>query len=199
MQGSRVQTEDTVKIFNAAKINLNLHSSLKAEEAVTHGDFVNPRTFEIAACGAFQLVDERTHMPELFTPEEMATFGSMEDLKAKLEYYFAHPEERERIAGLGRSRVLAEHTYAGRMRALLDFAKERLPSFPKNRDRVAWPEGVSEKLVPELSALMETLALPVDSDFEQVITALRQRSGKLAPLESALLFLDEWKKQYKVQ
>jgi hypothetical protein len=59
MQGQRINTEDTVRIFNAATINLNLHSSARADELVSNGDFVNPRTFEIAACGAFQLVDSR--------------------------------------------------------------------------------------------------------------------------------------------
>ncbi len=59
LKGKRISPEEAVRIFNAAKINLNLHSSVRPEADVVRGDFVNPRTFEIAACGAFQLVDER--------------------------------------------------------------------------------------------------------------------------------------------
>ncbi len=65
MKGARVSPEECVKIFNATKINLNLHSSVQAKELVTFGDFINPRTFELAACGSFQLVDKRTLLMEL--------------------------------------------------------------------------------------------------------------------------------------
>ena len=83
--GARISPEEAVKIYNASKINLNLHSSVNPKTLVTGGDFVNPRTFELAACRVFQLVDERTLLPELFAPDELATFSSMEDLKSKID------------------------------------------------------------------------------------------------------------------
>ncbi|MBU4243902.1 MAG: glycosyltransferase, partial [Proteobacteria bacterium] len=86
MQGARVSPEECVKIFNATRINLNLHSSIQAEELVTLGDFVNPRTFELAACGAFQLVDQRTLLEEAFADDELATFTSMAELLEKIDY-----------------------------------------------------------------------------------------------------------------
>src|SRR5207244_1404466 len=57
--GARISTEDTVRIFNATRVNLNLHSSTYVDGVEPRGDFVNPRTFELAAAGAFQLVDRR--------------------------------------------------------------------------------------------------------------------------------------------
>jgi spore maturation protein CgeB len=196
MKDVRISPEEAVRIFNAAKINLNLHSSVKAEPAVTFGDFVNPRTFEIAACGAFQLVDERGLLPELFAKGEVATFNSLEDLKNQVDYYLKHPEERTAIAEKGLARTLKDHTYQMRMQTLLDFVAERLPSWPKSRQSSDWGEGLPAELRAELDTLEENLQLPKGADFETVITALRQRSGKLSSLESALLFLDEWKKQY---
>ena len=65
-----------MKIYNASKININLHSSLQTTDLVSRGDFVNPRTFELAAAGAFQLVDERSLLGELFGADELATFTS---------------------------------------------------------------------------------------------------------------------------
>ena len=59
----RVKPEEYVKIFNATDINLNLHSSSERDGVDPSGDFVNPRTFELAACGAFQLCDERSMFP----------------------------------------------------------------------------------------------------------------------------------------
>ncbi|MDR1242920.1 MAG: glycosyltransferase [Deltaproteobacteria bacterium] len=196
MKGERISPEDAVRIFNAAKINLNLHSGIKAEPAVTRGDFINPRTFEIACCGAFQLVDERTLLPELFAEDEIGSFSTLEDLKNKLDYYLQRPEEREAIAERGRARVLKEHTYQARMKTLLDFVAGRLPDWPAMRPYTGWGEDLEPELCTRLEALMETLQLPAGADFETVIAALRGRSGKLSSLESALLFLDEWKKQY---
>jgi spore maturation protein CgeB len=200
MKGVRISPEEAVRIFNAAKINLNLHSSVKAEEAVTFDDFVNPRTFEIACCGAFQLVDERTLLPELFAKDELVTFNSMEDLQNKINYYLQHEQEREAIAEKGRARVLKEHSYQARMKTLLDFVASKLPDWPESRQSTDWRAMTGQELPQELCAQLDTLAenlqLPPEADFKTVITALRQRTGKLSSLESALLFLDEWKKQY---
>ncbi len=51
--GARISPEDAVKIYNASKINLNLHSSVNPKTLVTGGDFVNPRTFELPRAGRF--------------------------------------------------------------------------------------------------------------------------------------------------
>ncbi|MCL1915139.1 MAG: glycosyltransferase [Desulfovibrionaceae bacterium] len=200
MEGRRISPEETVRIFNAAKINLNLHSGTRREEAVTHGDFVNPRTFEIAACGAFQLVDRRTLMPELFADGELAVFDSLEELTDKIEHALAHPEERAAMAGRARERVLREHTYAHRMRVLLEFAAA-LPGWPRPRTDsglAAELANLPGDLRNGLAELLQSLELPPATDFETLIAALRSRSGVLSPLECALLFLDEWRKQYRV-
>jgi spore maturation protein CgeB len=92
--GRRVDTEESVRVFNAARINLNLHSGLDPAKLVPEGDFVNPRTFELAMCGAFQLVSDRTLLPEVFSKDEVAVFDSMEGLKQAVRHYLAHPGER---------------------------------------------------------------------------------------------------------
>lgn len=197
MQGQRISTEDAVRIFNAAAVNLNLHSSVKASELVPHGDFVNPRTFEIAACGAFQLVDSRTLMPELFGEDDLATFSSLPELEEKIVYFAGKPEERKAFADRARARVLADHTYAARMRALLSFAESRLPVREK-RIGNDWPEDLPETLRADLRDLYGALGLSSGAGFGDVVAAVRRKDGKLNPLETAILFLDEWKKQYSL-
>ena len=194
-QGSRISTEDSVRIYNATAINLNLHSSVRTEALVSGGDFVNPRTFELAACEAFQLVDRRSLMPELFRDDELAVFESLEDLREKIDFYSERPEERRAMAARARARVLAEHTYAARMCALLDFARERIPGFGQ-RKPVSWPENMPEDMKRSASRLMDDLELGANASFEDVITAIRAKSGLLSDAEAALLFLDEWKKLY---
>ena len=99
------------------------------------------------------------------------------------------------MAARARARVLAEHTYAGRMRGLLDFARERIPGFGR-RKPVAWPADMPESMKESASRLMDELGLGADAGFDDVVAAVRARSGRLSDAESALLFLDEWKKLY---
>ena len=194
-QGSRISPEDCVRIYNATAVNINLHSSVRPDSLVSGGDFVNPRTFELAACGAFQLVDRRSLMPELFGEDELAVFDSMEELTEKIGYYKSRPEARKSLADKARARVLADHTYAGRMKTLLDFARERIPGFGR-RKAVAWPADMPEDMKNSASRLMEDLELGANASFDDVVTAIRAKSGRLSDAESALLFLDEWKKLY---
>jgi spore maturation protein CgeB len=199
LQGARVSAEDGVKIFNATKINLNLHSSMSTDALVSGGDFVNPRTFELAACGAFQLVDKRSLLPELFGPDELATFASLDELQTLIDQYLGKPEEREAIAKRGRARVLAEHTYRRRVETLLDFIRARRPGWPTPRAaNPALLADYPEDLRTDLGALLNTLKLPQDAPFDDVVWTLRQQNGRLAELDAAILFLDEWRKQYGV-
>ena len=196
LEGRRMTTEETVKIFNAATVNLNLHSSVGVENPVPGGDFVNPRTFELAMCGAFQLVDRRTLLPGLFAADELAQFGNLEELKERLHYFLAHPEERAAYAARARARALAEHTYAARMETLLEFTAARLPGWPAPRREDAALAELPPQLRDELAALLGDLSLPPDVSFNDLIRAVRARQGLLTPLETSLLFLDEWRKQY---
>lgn len=193
--GQRITPEDAVRIFNATAVNLNLHSSVRNGDPVSHGDFVNPRTFEVAACGAFQLVDERSLLPELFAPDSLAVFRTLEELRDKIRHYRTHPEERKAMAARAREEVLQRHTYAVRMRALLDFASQRLPDFG-SRNAPAWPENMPEETQKAVTGLLQELQLPENAAFTDVITAVRAKSGQLSDVEAALLFLDEWQKQY---
>ncbi|MCP3676725.1 MAG: glycosyltransferase [Deltaproteobacteria bacterium] len=125
-QGTRISTEESVKVFNASRINLNLHSSQRYEGVSPDGDFVNPRCFELAACGAFQLTDYRSHLPRFFKEgSEVVCYRDSEDLRKKINYYREHPDEREAIAKRGRERVLRDHTYVARMEEMMEFLINR--------------------------------------------------------------------------
>ena len=119
-KNQRIDPIDIVKIYNAGKINLNLHSSKFHEGVNPAGDFVNPRTFEIAACGGFQLVDERSELVELMEPgTEVVTFNSIDNLCEKVDYYLNNENEARLIALNGKKRVLNEHTIQHRMHEML--------------------------------------------------------------------------------
>ena len=190
--GARIETEEVVRIFNASAININLHSSVRPGVLVGDGDFVNPRTFELAACGAFQLVDRRALLHELFADGELALFSDMTELLELIQYYRFRPEERDAIAARGRSRVLAEHTYEHRMQALLQHAADLMPA----KTAQGWLADVPLELRQEMTALLAKLNLPESVSFDDLVWSVRAQQGQLDRLETAILFLDEWRKQY---
>jgi spore maturation protein CgeB len=116
--GARIDTDTCVKVFNATAINLNLHSS-SSLGLDAHPDFVNPRTFELAACGAFQLMDERTLLSEIFTSEEVVRFSRPADVPFLIRTWLKDSAARRVCADAARRRVLREHTYRHRMQDLL--------------------------------------------------------------------------------
>jgi spore maturation protein CgeB len=196
LKGARVTPEECVKIFNATTINLNLHSSIQAEELVTYGDFVNPRTFELAACGAFQLVDKRSLLSEAFAEDELATFSSMSELLEKIDYFKNKPEECTIFAEKAKARVLADHTYKARMRTLIDFTAQRIEGWPKQTASPTALDAIPPKLAADIRSLLGKLSLPEDVTFEDLVWAVRQQQGTLSELDTAILFLDEWQKLY---
>lgn len=188
-QGQRIGEEESVRIYNATRINLNLHSSLRAESLISHGDFVNPRTFELAAMNAFQLVDRRSLLPELFAGDELACFDNEAEMYRLIDHFLAHPEERAAYCQRARQRVLADHTYEQRMQQLLDYAAEQYGPWQA--------EAPGPELAPPLRELLSRLELGAGASFEDVIYRLRRQSGALSETETAMLFLDEWRRQYR--
>lgn len=190
---TRVDTATCVKIFNASAVNLNLHSSTYHEGIDPDGDFVNPRTFEIACCSGFQLVDRRSLMPDLFSGDELETFGSLADLRDKLGHYLADPDSRRRMTARGRARVLAEHTYEARMEELLALMLCAYPVIAEQRDaRAGSQESLREELesLPGIEPLLPHLDAGGQIDLDTICGAIG-KGGPLSRAERLLLMLRE--------
>ncbi len=189
---ARIDTETCVKIFNASALNLNLHSSLSHEGVVPDGDFVNPRTFEIPSCGAFQLVDRRSLLGELFEEGEVELFSDLPELRAKIDHFLQRPEERHRVAQLGRKRVLAEHTYGARMEELL---AEVLAAHPPLAEKMASRQEEKARRHARingqegLAEFLERLPKGKAPTMNDVYTALAAGEGNLSRAERIFLAL----------
>jgi spore maturation protein CgeB len=115
----RITPSERRHIYVNSKINLNLHSSSHGE-GDWNGDFVNPRTFEIAGLGGFQLTDTRELLPLHFDlKNEIPVFESPSSMLDAIKYYMSHDSERNEMATNARARVLKEHTYRHRAMEIL--------------------------------------------------------------------------------
>ena len=123
-QGRGVYDHEKVRAFRGAKVVLNM---------LHYGEVwgVNVRTFEAAGAGAFQMVDARPGLEQLFDDgQELVTFSDMSDLKANLTYWLPREGERRRIAEAGCRRAHRDHTYASRITLMLETLERRGGGFP---------------------------------------------------------------------
>jgi spore maturation protein CgeB len=116
-----VTTEEESNIIRNSQIGLNIHSTMGKDELIPDNDFINPRVFTIPAQGTFQLVNDCALLSELFEPgEEVAVYSDLEGLKAQLRRYLQDVPARLAMARKGYQRALKEHSYAIRIRQMLN-------------------------------------------------------------------------------
>ncbi|MBI4644930.1 MAG: glycosyltransferase [Deltaproteobacteria bacterium] len=197
-QAARVSEEDSVKVFNTSRINLNLHSSPFHAGINPQGDYLNPRVFDLAACGAFQLVDWRAQLPEFFTPDkELATFTSLAEAREKISYYLAHEDDRRRLAAAGRERVLREHTYARRLATALEIIQDLHPgALPHRRpqESAAAPVQACFPADHPVQALLDRLPEGTPPDLEGLVSRIKESDEPLTEPEAILWFLHEFRR-----
>lgn len=120
-KGRRVTLEETAWIYAGTEINLNIHSG-EGKGFCPLSQFVNPRTFEIASTGAFQIVDQRPLLSDLFSSKELAIAQEPENLLELVEYYLEKEELRRKIGQAARERVQKEHLYSHRLENIIKLA-----------------------------------------------------------------------------
>ncbi len=198
-ENKRMNPEEYIKIFSASKININLHSSTSLEGIDPLGDFVNPRVFEIAACGGFQLVDNRHELAGLMEcGKEVETFSSLDELRDKIDHYLKNKDERLEIAGAGRKRVLADHTFERRMEDLLAaIITNEGDSLVKERKGSHYPRNIVGNMIKEagndgeLAAFLKNLDPEKPLSLKEAIEQISEGKGALSRTEALMAMVDQ--------
>ncbi len=109
--------EEISGVYARAKIVLNLPIR----------DDLNFRTFEAMSCGAMLLTRRVSNGQEVLFEEgrQYAAYADESELFEKVDYYLAHPAEREAIAAAGLAEVQQRHRLDQRIEELLKLVKEK--------------------------------------------------------------------------
>ena len=199
LNGARIDTETCMKVFNATKINLNLHSTTGLG-LDPQADFVNPRTFELAACGAFQLVDHRSLLGDLFSSEELVSFREFREVSGMIPTWLRDDTARTAVAARAKARVLSEHTYVHRMSELLAQVgvshPDRVGAVLRGDRRQAALVRRSGDL-PELQRLLAGFAPGERVELKDLAAGIRAKGpgASLKPEELMVLMLDEYRSE----
>jgi len=146
-KSGQVSHSEMVDIFNQSKINLNLSNGESMDirylascfdrslgetvlmmrhtrNAIFKQDSkireqVKGRHFEINACGGFQLSYFVEGLERHYKiGEEIALYGSVDEMIEKADYYLKHEDERRHIAEQGHLRTIQNHTMEQRFREI---------------------------------------------------------------------------------
>jgi spore maturation protein CgeB len=181
----RFDADEMIRIFSGTDINLNIHSADHVAGLDPEPDYVNPRTFELAACRAFQLVDRRDPLSALFAEDEIVTFSTIGELRALSLHYLDHPSERDEFAARAEARALRDHTYGHRVAVMLD---ENLPAHlrPPSRYALRRHSGAASPLPPEqtpatlddaIAAAASASDLSVEEAILRIVADVRDTVG----------------------
>ncbi|HYW86950.1 MAG TPA: glycosyltransferase [Chloroflexota bacterium] len=120
LRSGPVSNDVAVQLYRRARIGLNLYRTSqtygRAGEHVAGAQSLNPRAYELAACGVFQVSDYRAESDETFG-DSVPTFtpGHLEDT---LRAYLLDSPARRYAARQAREKV-APHTFAARAAQLV--------------------------------------------------------------------------------
>ena len=120
IQNRAVYCEELSRVFQTSKINLAFLRKANRDRHTT-------RTFEIPACGGFQL-SERTDEVLGFFEEgsEIECFDLVEELRDKARYYLQHEAQRQRIAAAGLVRLQqSRYSDTDHLQTILKYYPER--------------------------------------------------------------------------
>jgi len=193
----RITPQQSNIIYQATKININLHSSndgyLDTAIFDEYGDFVNPRTFEIAACGGFQLVDDRPAIRELFDVDtDIVIFSSVEEALDKAKFYLKNETKRQQIAKNAQQKVYQYHTYKNRLQNMLTVAIENSPIISskisdENNKLEAFLKNNPD---PELATFIHSLPASAKTSYHTIIAEVKKSAGNLKNYEAILMLLE---------
>jgi spore maturation protein CgeB len=121
IRGGTVDNVRTAALYRRAKIGLNLYRSSRnygrQPVRVQGAESLNPRAYELAACGVFQLSDSRAEVYGTFG-WSVPTFSSAHELERLVREYLVRPADRAAATSMAQQQV-APHTFAARAAQVL--------------------------------------------------------------------------------
>jgi len=101
VRGNQTDNVRTAALYRRAKIGLNLYRTSmgwgKQAPQIAHAESLNPRAYELAACGAFHVSTYRAEVPEIFG-DLVPTFTSPAEAEDVIRTWLANPAGRADVA-----------------------------------------------------------------------------------------------------
>lgn len=196
-----VTPEEVRKYYSNAKIVLNIHRGYNEHlyllQSLNQDGIqalsLNNRTFDIAACEAFQLVDERKSLVKYYNLQsEIVAYANPSELVQKIRYYLMRPHEMKRIARNAYRRTMEEHRMCHRLEEMFRLVGNGIFDSQRRSDGFIITQGVGERkrFIREREQIIDQMR-PLE--VGQVLVRLSE--GRLMKGERSAVYvlLDGWK------
>jgi spore maturation protein CgeB len=114
-RGGSMSNAAATALYRRAAVGLNLNRTctwISGEQHVLSAESLNPRAYELAACGAFQVAQARAESADVFG-ESVPVFDTADQLTALVQRAVAYPGWRAAAAAEAR-RAVGPHTFDAR-------------------------------------------------------------------------------------
>lgn len=117
-QGRGISYDECCNFYASCCISLNIHPPYLHSGP-------NQRDMDIPMCDGFLLTDLHLHAQErmsgFFAPDtEIALYNDAAELRKKVEYYLAHPDERTAVTQAAQARIQKDHLFSKRVKIILN-------------------------------------------------------------------------------
>lgn len=112
--GGPLSNEDANQAFNEGRIQVG-----RLPSPIPYGNTIVQRVFDIPLTGSFQLSGHSAAVEKIFG-KSVPMFRDSKELKELVEYYLAHPDEREKLAAEAHAIAMRDHTYSSRIKTILE-------------------------------------------------------------------------------
>jgi spore maturation protein CgeB len=125
-----VDNETAAALYRRAKVGINLYRESigwgKSAARITHAESLNPRAYELAACGCFHLSQDRAEMRELFG-DLVPTFRTADECSTLIRHWLSNDAGRAEVAARLPATV-AQHTWTARGAQMASDLRSALPA-----------------------------------------------------------------------
>jgi spore maturation protein CgeB len=101
VRGAQIDNVTAGALYRRAKIGLNLYRTKvgwgRNTPTITHAESLNPRAYELAACGAFHLSSDRAEVREVFG-HRVPTFTTADEASTLIRFWLQRDERRAALA-----------------------------------------------------------------------------------------------------
>lgn len=126
LMGDITPNEGAAAHYRSARISLNHHRTstlIHAEDTaqITPGaaESLNPRAYEVPACGGFLISDARAELGEVFG-DSVPVYHDSASLETLIRYFLTHEDERVRLA-TRQHQAIQPHSWAQRACQVLEY------------------------------------------------------------------------------
>jgi len=121
-RGAGMLPERDKYLYARARLGLNLH----LQEQIDWPCELNERTYQLAACGLPQLIDNPALLKKRFGPDCFFSAGSPKEYRELFEHILSHPDQARERALQAQRQVFASHTTFHRAEQFARQLKEML-------------------------------------------------------------------------